>query len=122
MTRHFRVYTDYNNYIAVDETELEKALRAFKNSSGAIFNNGATSRIAHILPDDVKMMGWNDSYRPTPEEQGEISRDRTCKSARVLTAQIKEHLALNPNQPFKELENPVKKHTDGLTSLGELLK
>ena len=121
MKRYFKVYKDFNNFISIDDTEIEKALRAFKAQTGAIFEGGATARIEAILPDNVRMMGWNEGYKPLPEEMGEISRDGRCMSAQRLIGQIKEHLALNPNEPFKELGSGVKKHTDGLTSLGDLL-
>lgn len=118
--RHFKVFTNFTSYIPIDETELEKALKAFQKGVGVIFENGATQRIESIIPDDVKMMGWNDGYKPVPEELGEISRDKTCISARRLMAQVKEHLALTPNEPFKELAEPIKRNT-GMRPLGELL-
>ena len=122
MTRHYKVFTDFINYISIDETELEKALNAFKKGAGAIFKEGATKRIEVILPDDVKMMGWNAGYKPMPEEQGEISHDGKCKSARRLMADMKEHLALNTGQPFQErLESPNRTHTQGLKSIGDII-
>ena len=119
--RHYKVYTNFTNYIPIDETELEKAMRAFQKGIGVIFNNGATQRVESVVPDDLKNMGWNEGYKPTPEEMGEISRDRNCLSARSLIGQVKNHLALSPNEPFKELQAPTK-HTKGLTSLEDILK
>lgn len=119
--RHYKIYTNFTNYISITENELEKALRAFQEGVGVIFENGATQRIESILPDNVKMMGWNDGYKPTSEELGEISRDSLCLSARNLMSEIKTHIALGNSEPFKQLENPVKKHTNGPTSLGDLL-
>ena len=118
--RHFKVYTNFTNYIPITENELEKALKAFQGGLGVVFENGATQRIECIIPDDVKMMGWNDGYKPTPEELGEISRNPKCVSARRLVAQIKDHMALGSGESFKELP-PVRKHTQGLTQIGNIL-
>ena len=63
MKRYFKVYKDFNNFISIDDTEIEKALRAFKAQTGAIFEGGATARIEAILPDNVRMMGWNEGYK-----------------------------------------------------------
>ena len=120
--KHYKVYTNFTNYITITENELEKALTAFQRGAGVIFENGATQRIESIIPDDVKMMGWNDDYKPTPEERGEISRDRKCIEARRLIADMKTHIALGTNEPFRQLENPVKTYTQGLTSIGDILK
>lgn len=120
--KYYKVYTDYSNYIPIDETELEKAMRAFQSGAGAIFNNGATRRIDIILPDDVRMMGWNAGYKPTAEELGEIGRDRICQEARRLMTALKEHLALGSNEPFK-LEAPRPRiYSTGGELLGNLLK
>src|SRR3990167_8194774 len=121
--RKYKVFTNFTNHISIDETELEKALKAFQKGLGVVFQNGATQRIESVLPDDNKMMGWNEGYKPTPEELGEIGRDRLCISSRRLMAEMKEHLALNPGQPFQErIESPYfKKHTDGPTNLKNLL-
>ena len=106
MSRYYKVFIDYNNFIPINETELEKALRAFKDHAGAVFENGATSRIEAIVPDNVKMMGWNAGYKPTPEEQGEIDRSKLCLSARRLMVDIKNHIALGGDEPFKQLGTP----------------
>ena len=119
--RHFKVYTNFTNFIPITEEELEKALLAFQKGVGVIFENGATQRIEAIIPDDVKMMGWNEGYKPSPEEQGEINRNPKCISARRLVAQIKDHIALGTGEKFKEL-TPVVKYTRGPTQIKEMLK
>lgn len=121
MSKYFKVYRDYTNYIPIEEHELEKAMRAFQDGAGAVFENGATSRIEAIIPDDNRIMGWNPGYKPTPEEQGEISRDPKCVSARRLMSGIKEHIALGGTEPYKQL-SPVVKHTKGMASIGDLLR
>ena len=122
MTRHYKVYTNFTNYIPIDETELEKALKSFIRGVGVVFQNGATQRIESIVPDDVKMMGWNEGYKPSPEELGDMSRDKRCVSARRLIADVKDHIALGTNEPFKQLDSPrARIYTQGMTSLSNLL-
>ena len=92
--KYYKVYTDFNNYISIDESELEKALTAFSKNIGAIFNEGATKRIEKILIDSNKMMGWNPGYKPGPAEQGEIDRSALCRSAKFLLAEVKSDIQL----------------------------
>ena len=55
--KKYKVMIDYKNFIPIDETELDKALRAWAASGKALFNEGATNRVEAILPDYHAMMG-----------------------------------------------------------------
>lgn len=92
--KYYKVYTDFKNYIPIDETELSKALTAFMKGVGAIFNEGATKRIDMVVPDYNRMMGWNPGYAPSPSEQGEISSSKICREARFLMASVKSDIQL----------------------------
>lgn len=72
MKYYFKVWLDYNQYIPIDETELEKALYAFQTGKPVIFNMGAASRIQSIVPDFNKSLGWNSDYKPKAEDVGEV--------------------------------------------------
>lgn len=119
--KYYKVFTDFTNYISIDETELEKALTAFQRNVGVIFKDGATKRIDLIIPDYVKMMGWNSTYKPTPEDMGEIEHDPKCKSAKRLLAEIKDHIALNSGQPFQRKELGTITYTQEPTQIGKLM-
>jgi hypothetical protein len=103
--RYYKVFVDYKNYIPIDETELEKALKAFIGNKRVVFNEGATSRIEIILPDNVRMMGWNAGYNPGPEEHGEIARNPACRSAKELLAEMKTCLQLGEPTAHLQLQS-----------------
>lgn len=86
MKKYYKVfiYSDWKSYIPIDETELEKAIGAFRLGAPVVFNEGATEKIREILPDFNRIMGWNDGYTPTAEDSGYIANDRTCLEARKL--------------------------------------
>lgn len=85
----YKVMIDYKNFIPIDETELEKALRAWADGGKALFNQGATDRIHHVLPDYHAMMGWNYGYDLTPQDYAEIAASSECKEAKNLLASTK---------------------------------
>ena len=70
--RYFKVYIDYQNYISIDETELEKALYAFETGEPVVFEMGAASRIQSIIPDFNKALGWYSDYKPKDVDQGDL--------------------------------------------------
>lgn len=75
--KFFKVKVGYGNddFIIIDDTELAKCLRAQLNGSMVICKEGSISGkyIITITPDINKLMGWNRTYQPTPEDYGEIS-------------------------------------------------
>lgn len=62
-------------YIEIDETELEKALYCFQKNGDAIFNKGAVRgvRINAIVPDYHRAMNWNRGYRLMALDYEELS-------------------------------------------------
>jgi hypothetical protein len=77
--RYFRVQTGYNEnqFVSIDETELETALYAFITEAKVIFKNGAIrgKDIVNIKEDWNKAMGYNSNYKLTPEDWTDIKRE-----------------------------------------------
>lgn len=118
--KYFKVKVGYgiDDFISIDETELSKCLRAQFNGSMVICKEGSISgkSIITITPDVNKLMGWNRSYQPTPEDYGEIP-ERALNEHRQLLEntllqitgkQPKENKNLPPSQFSKELSDKFK--------------
>ena len=103
----YKVMIDYKNFIPIDETELEKALRAMAADGKAFFNEGATDRIHAVIPDYHKMMGYNYGYELQPEDWAEIGSSKECNDAKKLAVDIKMKLA-GHTPPSKEISDGVK--------------
>lgn len=67
-----------DEYITIDETEVEKALTAQVTGKVALLKNGSISgnSIQSILPDWNKSMGWNRDYQLTGEDYQIIGTKR----------------------------------------------
>lgn len=116
--KKYKVMIDYNNFIPIQEDELEKAIKAWMANGKALFNAGATSRIEAVLPDEHAMMGWNYGYKLLPEDYSEIARSKDCQDARRTIEQKKnELLGISKEQP-KEISDGVKQLADKM-SIGD---
>ena len=73
--RYFRVYTNFTEYIPIDETELEKGLHAFITGKPVVFDMGGTTRIDRIVPDWNQAMGVNPAWKLDCDDWN-IIRDR----------------------------------------------
>ena len=86
--KYFKVKFGYgaDDYITIDETELEKALRAQGMGLVAVFNGGsiAGNSIISILPDWNKVMGWNRDYQLTGEDYTAIGQKRESEYRDLL--------------------------------------
>lgn len=91
--RYYRAFINFKDFISIDETELETALRAHATDGKAFFAEGSTSKIYAILPDYHKMMGFNEGYVLTPEDSGMIARSKKCQDAKLLLSKTKELIA-----------------------------
>ena len=71
---YYKVYRDrdFNNYVPIDETELEKAQAAFRFGTSVIFNSGALEKVGDILPDFNRTMGWNPSHKLENDDWSDI--------------------------------------------------
>lgn len=107
----YKVMLDYKNFIPINETELNKAMTAFLQGNGAVFENGATDKIHAILPDFHAIMGYNYGYELQPEDWAEIGASKECAGAKQLIAETK--LRLQGKTPErKELTSGVKALAD----------
>lgn len=97
---YFKVFRGYNeeDYIPIDDTELEKAVYAHMSGKPVAFENGSINgnQISIIRPDFVRAMGWNKGYKPTPEEHGEIEATVGKKYVGIMgraKERVQEHIA-----------------------------
>lgn len=76
--RYFKVKIGYSadEFVSIDETELEKAVYAFASESKAIFKNGVVrgKDIIGITEDWNKAMGWNPLHKMTTEDFADVNR------------------------------------------------
>lgn len=65
-----------DDFIPIDESELEAALYAHITGNKAFFNSGSItgSHISAIMPDYHRSMGWNYGYKMQPEDWTEVER------------------------------------------------
>lgn len=123
MTKYFKVYTDFANYLPIDSDEYEKAIYAFMKGLPVVFKNGAVTRIEKILPDYNKMLGWNSDYKPNPDDFSEVEQSK--KIASLFTEKVKdkieylistkqEHL-IGKNVEIPELSAPKNPKLENLT-------
>ena len=129
-SRYFKVVYgfDEDEFLPIEENELKRAIYAHLTGKKAAFQSGSVSgdKIIVVKPDWNKAMGWNAGYKPMPEEMGEIEAT-VGKKYLGIVAQAKQEVEgyIRSGQLDKLntplIENPAKKHTDGLTSIGQLL-
>ena len=84
--KYFRVFTDYTEFIPIDQGELEKALYAFITGSPVVFENGATTRIERIVPDYHREMGWPYGHKLSPDDWNEINDSGKALQYRGIVA------------------------------------
>jgi hypothetical protein len=75
-----------DDYISIDETELQRAIKARATGKTGIFKEGVISGqyIISILPDWNKEMGWNRDYQLTGEDYALIGRERQNEYNEIL--------------------------------------
>lgn len=129
---------DAENYIEIDETELEKAYYCFLLKKDAVYSSGAIrgARIEKIQPDYHRIMGWNRGYKLETLDYEELAQkgiDRTCQNMLLKTKEKvnylietkQEHL-IGKNVEIPELDKapeiPVKQRIGtGIKSIGQIL-
>lgn len=75
--KYYKIIHGYSSedYIEIDETELEKAFYVFLMKKDAVFSGGAIkgNSILMIKPDFHRTMGWNRGYKLDDWDYAEIS-------------------------------------------------
>ena len=104
----YKVMLDYKNFIPIGEHELVKAMTAFLQGNGAVFENGATDKIHAVLPDFHAIMGYNYGYELQPEDWSEIGMSKECAGAKQLIADTKLSLQGKSQERPKEISTGVK--------------
>jgi hypothetical protein len=92
--RYYKVQIGYgDDFISIDETELEKALYAQMTGGTVFLNEGSVTgnSIISIRPDFHKAMGWNYGYKFTPEDHAEINRE--CGHYKGYLAEVKDKVS-----------------------------
>lgn len=76
--RYFKVIRGFGNddFIPIDEDELEKAIYAQISEQKVFFKNGSVNgaHISAIMPDFHREMGWSYGWKITAEDHGEMAR------------------------------------------------
>jgi hypothetical protein len=89
---YFKVFKDFTNFIPINETELEKALAAFKFGTAAMFNFGAVERVEAVIPDYSRTMGWNPSHKLNDDDWNEMRKVGIEKKVQKYIADVKEKI------------------------------
>ena len=91
---YYKIIRGYNSedYIEIDETELEKALMSFLTKKDAIYERGAVrgSEILAIQPDYHRTMGWNRGYKLGAEDFEELSQKGIDRKLQNILSEKKE--------------------------------
>ncbi len=80
---------DFTNYLPIDETELEKALVAFRLGKSAIFKSGALEKLGDIVPDYHRTMGWNPTHRLDDDDWADMRSKGVDKKLTFLVEAVK---------------------------------
>lgn len=98
---------DAEQYIEINETELEKAEYAFLMKKDAVYSGGAIkgSDISMIQPDYHRMMGWNRGHKLNDYDYAELGQ-------KGLDKKMRDQLALN-KEKVQYLINSKQEHLIG---------
>jgi len=92
--KFYKIITGYNvdDFLPIDETELEKAIYCHIRGANGIFNNGTVSgkNIMMIREDWHKAMGWNYGYRLTADDYADPALKRVQAEYKGYFAEIKD--------------------------------
>lgn len=119
--RYYKIIRGYSaeDYIEIDETELEKAYASFILKKDAIYSGGAVrgSEILAIQPDYHRAMGWNRGYKLTADDYAEISNKGVDKAHISYLGEVKDRVhylitnkkldLIGKNQPIPELNKSI---------------
>lgn len=136
MKYYYKITHGFNaeDYIEINEQEVEKAFGAFLQKKDAVFSGGAIKggMIQTIKPDFHRTMNWNRGYKLGEDDYAEISNKGIDRKMQNFISEIKErvqYLLSNKQEnligknidlpefpPKKEIEN-----RGGMKSIGEMV-
>lgn len=94
MTKYYKIIRGYSaeDYIEIDETELEKAYYCFLTKKDSIFSGGAIrgSEILAVQPDYHRAMGWNRGYKLGPDDYAELSEKKIDRQHMTFLSDVKD--------------------------------
>lgn len=96
--------------VSITRDELMTAVKAQVTGKVGVFNEGTVSgnSIIAIIPDYIRMMGWNRGYVLTSEDWGEINSSNACREAKLLLEETSNQVrGISSNKP-KEISGVVK--------------
>lgn len=121
MKNYFKIIRGYNaeDYLEIEESELEKALYCFLEKKDSVFSGGAIrgSQIIAIQPDFHRTMGWNRGYKLGSEDFEELGQkgvDKKCNNLLSSAKQRVQYLVstkqenlIGTNVEIKKIESQV---------------
>ena len=125
---YFRVKIGFgtNDYLSIEQDEYSKAVRAQIKKSVVIFkNHGSVSgaNIISVLPDWNKELGYNNDYQIKGEDMNEIPRIKQNQYREFTQIEnVNVERQIQGLQPLERIESSVTKHTQGMKSIGEIVK
>jgi len=114
---------DAEDYIPVEEDELEKAIYAHMTGSKTILKGGSMSgdKIHHVVEDAHRTMGWNRGYKLGSDDYAELREKGIDTKLQKTIGKTKERIAflvankrqseIGKNVPIPELDT---KHPDDI--------
>lgn len=100
---YFKVFKDFNNYISIDETDLERALAAFKYGTAVMFDDGAVEKVESIIPDQNRSMGWNPSHKLDDDDWNDIRSKGIDRKLRDAISEAREDIQMLEDAGRKDL-------------------
>ena len=95
----FKIIHGYGpeDYIEIDQSEVQKAYYCFLGKKDSVFSGGAIrgANIQAIKPDYHRTMGWNKSYRLSPEDYDDMNRkgiDRKMQQFLIKEKEVVQYL------------------------------
>lgn len=124
-----------DNYIPIEEDELEKATYAHMIGGKAMFRAGSAdfSRSGiFVQPDFNAAMGWHRGYKPMSDDFAEIEQNGIDRELTRFQAHVKERVEylkangqenlIGKNVPIPELDQPnEEKRGGGIKRIGDII-
>lgn len=129
--KYFKIKTGYgkNEFVSIDETELETALHVFMEDSKGIFKNGVVrgKDIISITEDYHKHMGWNYAHEMETDDWEDLRSknilneyrgviEEAKNTVKYLTETKQTHL-IGKNYRIPKIETPNKSYSQEIIDI-----